>query len=344
MKRVAGVFALFLSIPVGMLLFSGGSEETEAVDLTIAATGEPANVPPQYLDAVMRAGGLCAEITPSLIAAQIDAESAWNPNARSPAGARGISQFMPATWSQHGRDGDGDGVADIENPVDAIYSQGLYMCSLYESVSSLRRSGLVTGDEVELTLAAYNAGIGSVNLHGGVPPFGETKNYITKITTSAATTYAPTQGAAGSAAPATWALERSGTPYRSAGCTTGACYDCCTLVHDAVQSTLGVDLPMSVPGAAPADAKCENAMLSRAAEYGGVLVPATEASLQPGDIVFFQAIGTDPAIDNVTHVALYTGNGNVVDAIPLGGVGERPLTYYRYSDELLPQAVRIPRG
>ena len=139
-------------------------------------------------------------------------------------------------------------------------------------------------------------------------------------------------------------LARTGTPYRRPGCKTGSCYDCCTLVQAAFKNTLGIDLPMSVPGAAAADRKCENAMLTRAKEYGGAYVPATLESLKPGDIVFFQAKGTPASVDRVTHVAIYTGNGKIVDAIPSGGVGERPLSYYAKTDTLLPQAVRVTKG
>ena len=112
----------------------------------------------------------------------------------------------------------------------------------------------------------------------------------------------------------------------------------------AFKNTLGIDLPMSVPAASAADRKCENAMLVRAKEYGGAYVPATLESLKPGDIVFFQAKNTPASVDKVTHVAIYTGNGKIVDAIPGGGVGERPLSYYAKTDALLPQGVRVTKG
>lgn len=75
-----------------------------------AATGVSDAVPAAYRDDILKAGSICEGISPALIAAQIAAESNWNENAGSHAGAQGISQFMPATWNGGaGMDGDGDG-------------------------------------------------------------------------------------------------------------------------------------------------------------------------------------------------------------------------------------------
>ena len=101
-------------------------------------SGRVSGVPEEYQDVVWRAGHACDVVSPSLIAAQADHESAhtWDPQITSSAGARGIAQFMPATWATHGRDGDGDGRADITNGADSIYSQGLYMCELAQNIDS----------------------------------------------------------------------------------------------------------------------------------------------------------------------------------------------------------------
>lgn len=129
-----------------------------------------------------------------------------------------------------------------------------------------------------------------------------------------------------------------GMPYgRGAG---NGSFDCCTLARHVYREALGIILPMSVPGNPAARSKCEYAMYSLAASYGGHYVPATLASLKPGDILFFQASYISPAVDNITHVAIYAGNGQVIDAIPSGGVGIRNLSFYTI-DKLLPQAVRI---
>ena len=109
----------------------------------------------------------------SVVAAQLKAESNWDPKAGSSAGAQGIAQFMPDTWAQYGDGG------DVTDPEDAIPAYGRYMAALKEEVEPLADGD---ADElVRLTLAAYNAGPGAVAQHKGVPPFAETQKYVTKI-------------------------------------------------------------------------------------------------------------------------------------------------------------------
>lgn len=145
-------------------------------------TSTVGNVPSEYLDDVLRAGSICPTVTPQVIAAQLEAESGFNPRASSAAGAQGIAQFMPGTWASHGQDGDGDGKADVFNAHDAIYSQGLYMCELAGLIAQDLRRGMLVGDPLALTLAAYNAGIGNVERAHGVPAISETRQYVERIT------------------------------------------------------------------------------------------------------------------------------------------------------------------
>ncbi len=208
------------------LAVSGGETESASGGLT--------GVPDEFLADVQKAGSICAEVTPQIIAAQLDAESGWNPTATSPAGAQGIAQFMPGTWNAHGKDGDGDGKADILNPHDAIWSQGNYMCQLVDSVKSLKSSGKITGDITELALAAYNAGLGAVSEHGGIPPYKETQAYVKKIIEWARSKYTMSGGGtvvgqltpklimmddihvdiSAMNIPATWYLDPSGYEYK----------------------------------------------------------------------------------------------------------------------------------
>jgi murein DD-endopeptidase MepM/ murein hydrolase activator NlpD len=141
-------------------------------------------VPAQYAALITRASTSCSGALPApMMAAQIWAESHFNPSAGSPVGARGLVQFMPATWASHGIDGDGDGRADITNPVDNAMSAAKYICDLRRQIEAMPN---LAGDKTDLTLAAYNAGLGNVRKYGGIPPFAETRSYIAKIRKQAA--------------------------------------------------------------------------------------------------------------------------------------------------------------
>jgi soluble lytic murein transglycosylase-like protein len=134
-------------------------------------------VPKEYRKSIRAAAKECPELTPKLLAAQIDQESGFDPDAVSPAGAEGIAQFIPDTWAVWGRDLDGDGVATPYNPVEAIDAQARLMCFL---VYEARTSG-IKGGEIELALAGYNAGWSQVVRYDGIPPFPETEAYVKRI-------------------------------------------------------------------------------------------------------------------------------------------------------------------
>ena len=119
-------------------------------------------VPAEYAPLIARAAQRW-NVGAALLAAQIYAESGFNPFARSPAGALGIAQFMPGTARAYG----------LKNPFDpqqAIDAQAHLMRDL------LRQFG-----SVPLALAAYNAGPGAVSRCGCIPPYPETKAYVAKI-------------------------------------------------------------------------------------------------------------------------------------------------------------------
>lgn len=159
------------------------------------------SVPAAYEPLVLRASRTCPGITAPLLAAQLEAESGWDPGARSPVGAQGLAQFMPGTWASEGTDGDGDGLANPFNPADAIASQASFMCALLKAVAGDDR---LSGDAIDLALAAYNAGLGAVRLHGGVPPYPETETYVRRIRALVATYADPGGTAPGAGPPGSW--------------------------------------------------------------------------------------------------------------------------------------------
>ena len=102
-------------------------------------------------------------VSATLLAAQLYAESNFNPFAVSPAGAQGIAQFMPGTAAAMG----------LENPFDADRA--------IDAQAHLMRDLLRRFPAVPLALAAYNAGPGAVAACGCVPANGETPGYVARI-------------------------------------------------------------------------------------------------------------------------------------------------------------------
>ncbi|GIH99613.1 hypothetical protein Pta02_16220 [Planobispora takensis] len=91
-----------------------------------ATVGRPGN----YLELYRRSAGVCPGLSWTVLAAigQVESSHGRN-NGPSSAGAQGPMQFMPATWKAYGVDGDGDGVADIWSPYDAVPSAANYLCA-----------------------------------------------------------------------------------------------------------------------------------------------------------------------------------------------------------------------
>ncbi len=105
-------------------------------------------------------------MSPRLIAAMVRAESAFDPGAVSPKGARGLLQLMPATASRFGIRF--DEIHDPEKNLDG-------------GVRYLKWLGERFAHDLPRMLAGYNAGEGAVDRYAGVPPFRETTNYIKRI-------------------------------------------------------------------------------------------------------------------------------------------------------------------
>lgn len=99
-----------------------------------------------------------------LLAAVVEAESGFDARAESPRGARGLMQLMPATAAQYG-------LATLEDPKENVRAGARYLRDLLAHYDG----------DLELALAAYNAGPGNVARYGGVPPFRETRRYVSRV-------------------------------------------------------------------------------------------------------------------------------------------------------------------
>jgi hypothetical protein len=118
-----------------------------------------------YADLFTQAGNRHG-VSPALLAAVAKTESGFNSSAVSSSGAIGLMQFMPATAKGLG--------VDATDPASSIDGAARYLSSLTKQFGS-----------TPLALAAYNAGPGTVQRYGGIPPYGETKSYVQKVTNAA---------------------------------------------------------------------------------------------------------------------------------------------------------------
>jgi len=103
-------------------------------------------------------------VSPSLIRAVIQAESGYNPQAVSRAGAGGLMQLMPGT-ARHMK------VADRFDPGQNVDGGVRYLKFLLDTFKG----------DVSLALAAYNAGLSKVARYGGIPPYEETRTYVSRV-------------------------------------------------------------------------------------------------------------------------------------------------------------------
>ena len=105
-------------------------------------------------------------VDPALLAGMAKTESNFDTAAVSSSGARGLMQFMPATAAALG--------VDTSDAASSIDGAARYLSSLTKQFGS-----------TELALAAYNAGPGTVQRYGGIPPYSETQSYVQKVTSAA---------------------------------------------------------------------------------------------------------------------------------------------------------------
>lgn len=119
---------------------------------------------PKHLTAVIQEASRQHGVDPRLVAAVVRRESAWNESAVSPVGACGLMQLMPATARFLG-------VKDIFDARQNVFGGTRYLRTLLDTFNG----------DLDLALAAYNAGPGAVAKYRGVPPYRETKAYVAAV-------------------------------------------------------------------------------------------------------------------------------------------------------------------
>lgn len=141
-----------------------GRHQAGISSMTARPVDVSARLNPSAFNGIIAKAASAYSVDPSLVRAVIHAESAFNPNACSNKGACGLMQLMPDTARRYG-------VRDIKDPEQNIIGGTRYLRDLLAMFSHNKH----------MALAAYNAGENSVLRYGGIPPYRETVNYVTKV-------------------------------------------------------------------------------------------------------------------------------------------------------------------
>lgn len=160
------LISLFLFSNLTGILFSRALAPAAAA--SAKAFEIPADIPSsgdQSLDRIIFEVGEHQGVDPRLIHAVIWQESKYDAHARSHAGAEGLMQLIPATAKRFGCE-------HPDDPEENVTAGTKYLGWLLKRFSG----------NVELALAGYNAGEGSVDKYDGIPPYSETQNYVKIIT------------------------------------------------------------------------------------------------------------------------------------------------------------------
>jgi soluble lytic murein transglycosylase-like protein len=175
-EPTAGGAALADASYIPQALGSTGTGTAAATPSALTSTAAANPYGPLIEQAAARNG-----VEPSVLYGLIQQESGFDPSATSSAGALGLTQLMPGTASSLG-------VTEPLNPAQSIEGGARYLGQL------LRQFSGNTAD----ALAAYNAGPGAVQRYGGVPPYPETQQYVSKVLANAAaySSSSPTAAAA----------------------------------------------------------------------------------------------------------------------------------------------------
>ncbi len=127
----------------------------------------PHALTPSDLQTLVNSASSRNDVEPALVNAVVMAESAGDPSAISTAGAQGLMQLMPGTSAQCG----------LSNPFDPSQNVDCGTRYLHELLTRY-------SNNIELAVAAYNAGPGAVDAYHGVPPYAETRAYVSRVLTA----------------------------------------------------------------------------------------------------------------------------------------------------------------
>ncbi|MCX4767187.1 M23 family metallopeptidase [Streptomyces sp. NBC_01275] len=169
---------LTLGAVAGFLALTGGLPD----DLTPGSSAQQdtaGGVNETYGPWLRKSAEACTVVSASFLAAQIDQLSGWDNGVGGASGEQGIAAFTDAQWRTWGKDDDGNGRSSPRDQADAIMALGRQDCSLARKVTDLRTDGTVSGDLVDLTLAAYAVGTDTVAEAGRVP--AGAKTYLTEV-------------------------------------------------------------------------------------------------------------------------------------------------------------------
>lgn len=136
-------------------------DNTSSTPVTATSSVEYTN---DTLESIFQKASETYGVSVNLLKALAKAESGFNQYATSKSGAMGIMQLMPSTAA-------GLGVSDAYDAEQNIMGGANLISQLLTKYNG----------DVSLALAAYNAGSGNVDKYGGIPPFAETQNYVSKI-------------------------------------------------------------------------------------------------------------------------------------------------------------------
>ena len=167
------IFSLFLFANLTGVLSSpvlapAAEFAADSIPLDVPSSGDSA------IDWIIFRAAERQGLDPRFVHAVIWQESKYDVKAHSPAGAQGLMQLMPATARRFGCN-------NVDDPAENVAAGTKYLSWLLKRFEG----------NVELALAGYNAGEGSVDKYHGVPPYNETQNYVRIITTRYGKTYHP---------------------------------------------------------------------------------------------------------------------------------------------------------